>query len=566
MNENLMSSISTTDDKLDINSGGEDINNNNQNEKIRNKAILNEIIEILKKYKTSKQKEEESLEELINYIKSNNINILEMKDSEKSTIIQNFCSNKEDYYLSCMLLCLEKLYKEEEIIQYMLNEDVSKMNIFETSCEVGEVKIFRKLTKYLKNNPLILKKLINDNNDGKRNIFHIAADKNKIMSLLYFYSFYYNTYGSCLNLKNKSSWTPLHIACYRGHYEFAQYLVNLGVDINCKDSDNKTPLFYAAQSNSIKIVKYLILNGVNKKLKDNKNKTAIEYANDKNIYDILEDKNIFRLAFKCETQYESLKNHHRNILMVLLYIFMTILQIFIIARYKSNNFIQKLYGEKSFSIELTLLIFDIITEILGLCIYIFFKIMKNNKRKISNSNIDHNKFCIKENGIEYYEIFKYNENICVKCQRVKEMNTQHCIACDICIDNFDHHCFFLDSCIYNSNKIYFNIFLFEALTTVFLNLFTSFLFFIDFIKYPRIYYGIIYNESEFDTNGFYDFIIYLLDILYFLLALFFILASIIPFIFDLLAKKKNKVKQSEDNKVNSQLLPLVESNIDKNII
>ena len=59
-----------------------------------------------------------------------------------------------------------------------------------------------------------------------------------------------------LNLRSASSWTPLHIACYRGNYEFVQYLVNLGADIDCKDNDNKTPLFYAVQSDNIRIVKY----------------------------------------------------------------------------------------------------------------------------------------------------------------------------------------------------------------------------------------------------------------------------------------------------------------------
>ena len=114
-------------------------------------------------------------------------------------------------------------------------------------------------------------------------------------------------------------------------------------------------------------------------------------------------------------------------------------------------------------------------------------------------------------------MFKYNENICVKCQRVKEMNTQHCIACDICIDNFDHHCFFLNCCIYNNNKIYFKIFLVEILII-------------------------------------YDFIIYALDILYFVTALFFILASIIPFLFGLITEKCSKNKNKK--KPNAPLLPI----------
>ena len=328
MKENLINSLSTNDDKTE-NIQSEHIYSN---ENASYKTIINQITEILSKYKNTKQKEETACEEILAFLKTNNINFSEIKDVDKSTIIQKYCSNKDYYYLNCMLLCMEKLLDEKEKITYLLNEDISRMNIFEISSEIGDLKIFRTLKKYLKNNQDILKYLI-DNKDGKSNIFHIAADKNKIMSLLFFYSFYNNNIAN-LNIKNKSSWTPLHIACYRGNYAFVQYLVNLGVDIDCKDGDGKTPLFYAVQSNSTRIVKFLILSGSNKNIKDNKNKKVIQYTQDKVIYDLLEDKNFFRIAFKCETQYQSLKNHHRNILMIILLIFMSIFHLFLIIKYQ----------------------------------------------------------------------------------------------------------------------------------------------------------------------------------------------------------------------------------------
>ncbi len=578
MNENLISigslSDSTNDEKSENNSRGDEINKNKKEEILKNKAIIKEINEILKQGKQSKKKEENASEEILNYIKQNNINILEVKENDNSTIIQIYCANKEDYNLRCMFLCLDKLYQNQDITQYLLNEDSSKMNIFEISCEVGEIKIFRILKNYIKNNQIILNYLINNGMNGKRNIFHIAADKNKCISLLFFYSFYFhNDNISILNLKNKSTWSPLHIACYRRHYKFCQYLISLGVDIDIRDSDNKTPLFYAVQSNSLRIVKLLILNGANKKIKDIRGKTAIEYTQDENIYDILEDKNIFKLVCKCETQYQSLKKHYRNVFMLILLFLMIIIQSFIIIKYRLNNFIQKCCGDLSTSLELTFLIIDIIFEIFCVCIYFFLKILKKNKEKKNNSNIDHSKFCLKENGIEYYEMFKYNENICVKCQRVKEISTQHCISCDMCIDNFDHHCYFLNTCIYSKNKKYFRIFLFEGLSTVLFNLFTSILFFRDFNICPNIYYGIIYNENEFEQNKIFNFIIYALNTLYCALALFFIFASIIPFIFGLITKKaktccvksnKRKIIINLDNKQNELLLPTVESNENKN--
>ena len=561
MNENLISSISTNEDKTQ-NIINEDITYSNTSTNpvlLKNKAYIKTITEIIKNYKTNKQKEENACEEILNFIKDNNLNITEIKDAEKSTLIQIYCYNKEDYNLKCMLLCMDKLLNEKDIPSYMFNEDVTGMNIFDMSAEIGDLKVFRLLKKYLKDNKAILNQLINLNEE-KRNIFHVAADKNKVMSLLFFYSFYHNNI-SYLNLKNKSTWTPLHIACYRGNYEFAQYLVNLGADIDIKDSDGKTPLFYAVQSSSEKIIKFLILSGANKDIKDKKNNIAIQYSKDKSIYNILESKNIFRQAFKCETDYQSLKNSHRHILMIILLIFLILMHSFIIIKYKSSNFAKKCYENKKFSLELLLLILNIVFAIISLLTFVFFQILKKKKIDINHKSINKNKFCIRENGIEYYEMFKYNENICVKCQRVKEMNTQHCIACDICIDSFDHHCFFLNSCIDNSNKIYFKLFLVEILITVGLNLLTSLVFFIDFLKYPKIYYGIIYNNATFNKNRLYEFGIYILDIIYFLLALFFILATIIPFMFDLFSRKKICCKEKNTNntianKSNSPLLPI----------
>lgn len=551
MNENLINSLSTNDDKDETNPIGESENNKKNEILILNRKIINEISGILSNHKKNKDKEEIACEEVLKYISDNKINISELKEGDNSTIIQKYCNDGEDYYLKCMLLCLEKLMDEKSMTQYLLNEDISNINIFETSCELGEIKIFRILKKYLKDNQTILQQLINNNQSGQTNIFHIAADKGKVMSLLFYYSFYYSKGNSILNLKNKSDWTPLHLACYRGNYEFVQYLIDLGADINCIDKDNKTPLFHAIRSNSNRILKHLILQGANKKIKDKSNKIAIETTNDRNAIDILEDKSLFDIAFKCKTQYESLKNHKRNILMLILLTFMIFLHLFIIIKYKSTNFME-CYPEAKYSFELILLVLDIITQILGICIYVFFQFTKKKKK-----TFDDNRFLLVENGIEYYEMFKYNENICVKCKRVKEITTQHCIACDVCIDGFDHHCFFLNACIHRYNKKYFYIFLLEILTTVFLNFITSLRFFVDFIKYPRIYYGLIQNECQLENNGFFDFVIYNLDILYFFLTLFFILGSIIPFIFDLISRySKKRSKNVSNEKPNTPLLPV----------
>ena len=56
---------------------------------------------------------------------------------------------------------MEKLLDKKKKITYLLNEDFSRMNIFEISNENGEFKTFFTLKKYLKYNQDILKNLFN---------------------------------------------------------------------------------------------------------------------------------------------------------------------------------------------------------------------------------------------------------------------------------------------------------------------------------------------------------------------------------------------------------------------
>ena len=52
--------------------------------------------------------------------------------------------------------------------------------------------------------------------------------------------------------------TPLIIACQKGHKEISQMLINAGADINSADIYNNTPLHYAAQNGSL-----IMLTGAN---------------------------------------------------------------------------------------------------------------------------------------------------------------------------------------------------------------------------------------------------------------------------------------------------------------
>ena len=566
MEINIEEKISTTKETIKTNDESKNKLLSQDEEIDKNLIIINKIRNILEMNKTNKQKEEIAYEEILVYIKKEKIDLKNVRDSGNYTIIQRFCLDKEDYYLSCILIYFEKELDENSFYEYLIiNDNFSRMNLFELSSEICELKIFRILKKYLVNNIKLLEHLINKNIDGKKNIFHIAAEKNKIMSLLFFYSFYYNNniHNSILNIKDKSALTPLHIACNYGNYEFVQYLINLGANIDCLDKDNKTPLFYAVQSNNIKIIKYLIINGADKYIKDTKGLIAIDYTLNSNILDILENKSWYDIICKCKTQFINIKNNHRNIVMVVLLIFMLLFHCYIIIKYKLSNFIINCNYNIKVNFDFIILVINIIFECFAFLLYILFQFIKTKKEINSNFNYE-NKFCLKENGIEYYEMFKYNENLCVKCKRVKEMNTKHCIACDVCIDEFDHHCFFLNACISKNNIKYFRIFLFEIFSTLIFNLILSIDFFIDLLKEPKIYYGFIFNTCNFHEGNykFIDYIIYVIDIIYFLFCLFTILISAIPFIVNLI--KKKKLRTSNNNilkeRINTPLFP-IEGNV-----
>lgn len=51
------------------------------------------------------------------------------------------------------------------------------------------------------------------------------------------------------------------IACYKGHYKIANYLLSLKADINKKSVKGNTALHDCAESGSLEIFKMLILNG-----------------------------------------------------------------------------------------------------------------------------------------------------------------------------------------------------------------------------------------------------------------------------------------------------------------
>ena len=155
--------ISTSEDSIDANNELKTIKRTLEQEEelTKNINIINNIKNMLSKNKSTKQKEENVYEELSQYLNNKKIDITKVKDSENYTIIQRFCLDGEDYFLHCIFYYLDKELEKNKFHNYILeNENISGRNIFEISIEIGEIKIFRILKKYLEKNINLLKFLI----------------------------------------------------------------------------------------------------------------------------------------------------------------------------------------------------------------------------------------------------------------------------------------------------------------------------------------------------------------------------------------------------------------------
>lgn len=69
-------------------------------------------------------------------------------------------------------------------------------------------------------------------------------------------------------LSNTSGFSPLHIACSRGHHGTVDELLRRGGFINACDQDGKTPLYRSCENGHIEIVKFLLKNGADVNLCD----------------------------------------------------------------------------------------------------------------------------------------------------------------------------------------------------------------------------------------------------------------------------------------------------------
>ena len=64
-----------------------------------------------------------------------------------------------------------------------------------------------------------------------------------------------------IEVANRHGHTCLMIACYKGHYKIAKYLIEIGADVNRKSVKGNTALHDCAESGSLDIMKLLLSSG-----------------------------------------------------------------------------------------------------------------------------------------------------------------------------------------------------------------------------------------------------------------------------------------------------------------
>ena len=81
-------------------------------------------------------------------------------------------------------------------------------------------------------------------------------------------------------------------------------------------------------------------------------------------------------------------------------------------------------------------------------------------------------------------------------------------------------------------------------------------------KEPKIYYGFIFDDFNFikDEYKFIEYIVFIVDAIYFVFCLFTILVRAVPFIVNKVKKKLEKNKFNLHEKINLPLLPIEENN------
>jgi ankyrin repeat protein len=89
--------------------------------------------------------------------------------------------------------------------------------------------------------------------------------------------------GFDMETKQKSDgMTALNLACWKGHFDMAQVLLEAKADVNTTGNDGKTPLMGASGSGNEAMLHLLLEHGADSNMKDNCGHNAISYAQHNN--------------------------------------------------------------------------------------------------------------------------------------------------------------------------------------------------------------------------------------------------------------------------------------------
>ncbi|XP_074649416.1 uncharacterized protein LOC141904685 [Tubulanus polymorphus] len=87
------------------------------------------------------------------------------------------------------------------------------------------------------------------------------------------------SFGECLDERNRFGHTPLHKAAMNGQLACVIYLVEGGADVNSTDISGCTPLHHAAGNGYVAICKYLLeIGNANMNTKSNKGFSVFTFA------------------------------------------------------------------------------------------------------------------------------------------------------------------------------------------------------------------------------------------------------------------------------------------------
>ena len=435
---------------------------------------------------------EERIQELTDFILSEENEIWNIKRGEDLTVLHNSCAIDKTNVTETIIEQTKKRLKltadsslsedekkaNEEIFKGFINAKTQGDN--QTALHYASFRGNIKIIKLLIQNHAEINALTSNG----YNMLHKAAQGNKPSAIVYFNK----KYNMDLDSVEENQQNALHLAASNGMDNSVIFLLSLGIDPNAKDKNGYTALHIAVKKNHVRIIKKLLQKGADRNIIDNRNKkTPVMLAKNKpEILEVFRKKGICeKLFFKPDISQKTLCSNKNMILFITLHILIFFLVFFLLFPFFDNT---------PFSISYLV--------ISGLVFILYFILSFSNPGKMVNETYK-DLLDIVEKGEEV-------ENFCPYCLVKKKYRSLHCLICQKCVDEFDHHCFWVGNCIGKKNYTLFFIFLIYILLNTLFNVGVNIFFLVTELKsssteedtyntsFPDFYFGgdsFIYNKT-----------------------------------------------------------------------